>query len=379
MEPSDIVKFLRRRDFVYEKELGQGACGQTVLLRDDLIDEVFVCKKFVPYAESERKALYENFVRETKLLHMMAHRNVVRVFNYYLYPDELTGYILMEYVDGQTIDAHVQSRPDSLNDLFVQAIDAFAYLESINVLHRDLRTANLMVRSDGELKVIDFGFGKSVSTISDFDKSVSLNLWCEPPAEFAIGAYDYCTEVYFVGKLFQDLIAANALEDFKYPALLGSMARHEPGDRISSFADVRTRLNAEPLEDAGFNHTKKQVYRRFADELANHVTKIERSATYYSDVAYIGSRLEQAYRDFMLEEEVPDCAVVTRCFIKGEYFYNKTQFPVEVVREFLKLLKSSSPEKRQVLVANLQNRLNATKRYAKSVPLLPVDEDDIPF
>src|SRR5437773_5451144 len=63
---NEIVHFLRKRDYRLIRELGQGACGKTVLLHDDLIDEAFVCKKYVPYAESERQKLFESFVREIK-------------------------------------------------------------------------------------------------------------------------------------------------------------------------------------------------------------------------------------------------------------------------------------------------------------------------
>jgi serine/threonine-protein kinase len=79
---ADIVRFLRNRDYKLIKELGQGACGKTVLLVDDQIDQYFVCKKYSPYEESEREILFKNFVREIKLLHLLQHDNLVRVFNY---------------------------------------------------------------------------------------------------------------------------------------------------------------------------------------------------------------------------------------------------------------------------------------------------------
>lgn len=95
---ADIVKFTRRRDYQLVRELGGGACGLTVLLYDDQINEHFVCKKFTPYSEEERSTLFSSFVRETKILHQVYHENVVRVFNYYLYPDQCTGFILMKGV-----------------------------------------------------------------------------------------------------------------------------------------------------------------------------------------------------------------------------------------------------------------------------------------
>ena len=218
-----VVAFLRRRDYKIVRELGQGACGKMVLLYDDQIDEHFVCKKHIPYSEGHRQELFAGFTREVKLLHRVLHQNVVRVFNYYLYPEQLTGYILMEHVNGLEIDDHLAQNPEQTNDLFLQAVAGFGYLERAGILHRDIRPGNLMVREDGVLKIIDLGFGKKIEHTADFDKSISLNWWCEPPLEFQTARYDFTTEVYFVGKLFQRIIQDNQLARFKYLDVLAAM------------------------------------------------------------------------------------------------------------------------------------------------------------
>jgi eukaryotic-like serine/threonine-protein kinase len=250
--PGSLVAFLRKRDYIFVKVLGQGACGQTVLLRDDVIGSDFVCKKYLPFSESHRQELFKGFLREIKLLHEVYHTNVVRVFNYYVYPEQLTGYILMEYVDGTDIEDHLRLKPETVNHLFLQAIEGFAYLESQSILHRDIRPLNILVRDDGTLKIIDLGFGKQISSPSDFDKSISLNWWCEPPADFGLGTYDHATEVYFVGKLFEKLVLELSLEDFKYKTLLARMCSKTTAGRISSFADIRSDINRNDASDVAF-------------------------------------------------------------------------------------------------------------------------------
>ena len=153
MQENDVISFLRRRDYRFMRELGQGACGKTVLLYDDQIEEYFVCKKYLPYSESQREALFSSFVREIKLLHQVHHPNVVRVFNYYLYPEKLAGYILMEFVDGCDIEEFAKNHPEQAHELFVQAITGFAYLERSGVLHRDVRPGNLLIKGDGQLSI----------------------------------------------------------------------------------------------------------------------------------------------------------------------------------------------------------------------------------
>ena len=212
-----MVTFLRRRDYRMVRELGQGACGKTALLYDQQIEEHFVCKKYVPYSENKRQDLFSRFVSEIKLLHKVHHPNVVRVFNYYLYPEQFSGYILMEYVDGLDINDYLAGNPEHINDIFLQAIAGFGYLEGADILHRDIRPGNLMMSGDGVLKIVDLGFGKKIDRSADFDKSITLNWWCEPPLEFQTARYDFKTEVYFVGKLFQRIIQENRDNVFQIP------------------------------------------------------------------------------------------------------------------------------------------------------------------
>ena len=113
-----IVESLRKKDFVLVEELGQGACGRTVLLHDPIIDEYFVCKKYSPISEELKDALFDNFVREIKLLHRLNHINIVRVFNYYLYPEQRAGYIVMEHVRGSDIEDHLTAHPGYQRNIY---------------------------------------------------------------------------------------------------------------------------------------------------------------------------------------------------------------------------------------------------------------------
>lgn len=377
--PGSTISFLRRRDYILVKPLGSGACGETVLLRDDLIDGYLVCKKYAPFAESMREELFKNFIREIKLLHHVLHQNVVRVFNYYVYPDKLTGFILMEYVEGVDIEEHLRAKPETVNDVFVQTIEGFAYLEESQVLHRDIRPRNLLVGADGVVKIIDLGFGKRVEATADFDKSISLNWWCEPPNEFSSSTYDHSTEVYFVGKLFEKLVSELGIEQFKHGPLLEKMCRRDPRERTVSFLEVKNALSLRRSEDIEFEYHEREAYRIFAAAVSDHVTKIEQGAKYNTDIERARTQLESVYRNCMLEQDIPDCAPVLRTFLDGQWYYRKTGFRTATLRDFLHFLRSAPLEKQRIAFANLQTRLDAIPRY--SVPKTGFDDmdDDIPF
>lgn len=372
----EIIEFIRKRDYKFVKELGQGACGKTVLLRDEDIDTLYVCKKYLPFSEAHRHELFAGFVREVKLLHELQHRNVVRIFNHYLFPEQCAGYILMEHVTGSNIDEYVAKFPERSSDAFLQAIAGFSYLEEMGILHRDIRPANLMVQENGVLKIIDLGFGKRVRVSKDFAKSISLNWAYAPPAEFADGRYDFRTEVYFVGKLFEDLIHGNALSQFKYPTILGAMCQRDAEQRISSFRDVEQRIGTDQFAEITFADWEQSAYRDFADAMSRHISKIDHGAKYIDDIGQVSRRLNNVYQKFMLEAEVPDCSTVIQCFITGEYYRKKKGMPVDCVKAFGQLLSTCGAEKGRIILANLHTRIDAILKYSKEAEFRA---EDIPF
>lgn len=101
MKKNDKIEFLRKKNYIFQSEIGQGGTGRTILVKDEFIDEVFVCKKYSPYYPEDKDLYFNYFLKEIKLLHKIYHKNIVRVFNYYLYPDKKTGYILMEFVKDE--------------------------------------------------------------------------------------------------------------------------------------------------------------------------------------------------------------------------------------------------------------------------------------
>ena len=372
------IQFIRTRDYVLVRELGRGACGNTVLLRDEFLEQDFVCKKYAPLEGLDKEVLFKNFLREIKLLHELNHPNVVRVFNYHIYPEKLVGFIVMERVLGEDISTYLTKNPEQINEVFEQAIQGFCHLELNQVLHRDIRDTNLMVSEKGVVKVIDLGFGKQIHKADDFDKSISLNWWCDLPQEFALNAYDFRTEVYFVGKLFEKMILEKNISTFKHAAVLGHMCHRNPASRVASFTNVEAAIAGVLFLEIEFTEDERNAYRNFADATEASLATVQRGK-YTQDIDHLKISLEAAHRKVMLEEYVPDASLVLGTFLTGAYTYRKSGFPVPVLREYLHLLKRSSSEKQRIFLANLQTRLNAIQEYASKKNGFDDMDDDIPF
>lgn len=94
----------------------------------------FVCKKYEPSAGNDKEDCFRRFVDEIKILYTLSHRNIVRIFSYFLYPQNYLGYILMEYIDGQNIDTYLMWEDDeTFEKVFIQLIEGFEYLEKNGV------------------------------------------------------------------------------------------------------------------------------------------------------------------------------------------------------------------------------------------------------
>ncbi len=373
---NQIIEFIRKKDFVFVDELGQGGCGKTYLLYDNIIDENFVCKKYSPYNSTDKELLFQNFVQESKLLHLVYHTNVVRVYNYYLYPEQKAGYILMEYVKGVDIEEYLSSNPQEINEIFLQTIEGFRHLENNNILHRDIRPQNIMISENGIVKIIDFGFGKRAIADTDFDKSISLNWWCQLPDEFSKHIYDFKSEVYFVGKLFEKIITEYSIEEFKYNDILLRMCQFNHDDRISSFAEINKDIQSNLFTEIEFNYSELDDYRNFSNNLFSAVSKIESGAKYFDNIESMQNQLEDIYKKCKLEENIPTVSKVIQCFIKGSYYHNpKYNFPVNALREFIMLLRSCSKEKKNIILSNLQTKLDSKEHYQKPT----TSDEDLPF
>ena len=376
------IEFNRPAKYKALRRLGAGACGETVLIHDESMDCYFVAKKYSPFfSQSESPVdfltLFDRFNYEARILFRLNHPNIVRVYSYYDYKEHHTAYILMEYIEGDNIVEFSRRNPSMLDAIFEKVIDGFAHLEGKNILHRDIRPLNILVDKGGNPKIIDFGFGKRLEDASeDAGKSISLNWWCETPPEFVRSIYDFQTEVYFVGKLFEQIITEEGLSGFKYIKIVAAMCERNRDKRYKAFSEVKSAVIAGQFEELSFSHEETRTYRTFANSLCYIIASIDPSTKYERDHDKIIAGLEVIYRRSMLEEAVPQPNKIASTFIQGSFkYWTSRTFETETLRDFLLMLKSLPTDKQSIVLENLLTRLDSVER-TKPKPDL---DDDIPF
>ena len=151
------------------KLLGRGGMGTVYLAeRADGAFRMLAAVKVVPLALASPE-IEERFRRERQFLAALDHPKIARLIDGGL-SDAGLPYLVMEYVDGLTIDRYCDDRrlaPRARVALFRQVLEALAYVHSRHVIHRDLKPSNILVTGTGQLKLLDFGTSRLVDATAE--------------------------------------------------------------------------------------------------------------------------------------------------------------------------------------------------------------------
>jgi serine/threonine protein kinase len=133
------------------EKIGEGGMGSVYKAQDTHLDRI-VAVKFLPpekTADSDRR---QRFVQEAKAASSLNHPNIVIVHD--ISSDQGHDFIVMEYVDGKTLDQLIGRRGMKLNEALgyaVQVADGLAKAHAAGIVHRDLKTTNIMVTDEGRV------------------------------------------------------------------------------------------------------------------------------------------------------------------------------------------------------------------------------------
>ncbi|MBK5293135.1 MAG: serine/threonine-protein kinase [Acidobacteriia bacterium] len=127
--------------------LGEGGMGMVWKARDTRLDRIVAVKV-------SKEEFSERFEREARAIAALNHPNICQLY------DIGPNYLVMEFIEGETVAAKVKARPLKLGEALRIAYEASAGLQAAHekgIVHRDIKSANLMVTSSGQVKVTDFG------------------------------------------------------------------------------------------------------------------------------------------------------------------------------------------------------------------------------
>ena len=148
--------------YVIGEKLGEGGMGVVYRARDEKLQRD-VALKFLGKMESLSSATHERTLQEARAISALNHPNICTVYEI----DEVDGkpFIAMEYIEGRPLSLEIPSTGMSLAQVErygMQLSDALQHAHSRGIIHRDLKSANVILTPAGRLKVLDFGISRKV-------------------------------------------------------------------------------------------------------------------------------------------------------------------------------------------------------------------------
>jgi serine/threonine protein kinase len=188
-----------------ESPLGAGGMGEVYRARDTRLDRT-VAIKILPAHLAGHPDACSRFEREARTISSLNHPNICTLHD--IGSQDGTSYLVMEYVDGETLEARLRKGPLALKQALecgMEICDALEKAHRAGIVHRDLKPGNVMLTASGA-KLLDFGLAKPVvlgvqagsgkDTLTPSTPTMNLSLLTATPAALTqqgtiVGTFQY--------------------------------------------------------------------------------------------------------------------------------------------------------------------------------------------
>jgi serine/threonine protein kinase/tetratricopeptide (TPR) repeat protein len=230
--------------------IGQGGMGSVWLAeRSDGRFERRVAIKFLHFSVAGGGT--QRFKREGRILGQLAHPHIAELIDAGVTPKG-EPYLVLEHVEGEHIDKYCDNRRldvESRIRLFLDVLSAVAHAHANLIVHRDIKPSNVLVRNDGQVKLLDFGIAKLIgdesrsaeATLLTLEGGAALTPQFAAPEQITGAPVTTGTDVYALGVLLFMLLTG------QHPAGSGS---HSPAELVKAIVDTETPRASEAITAA---------------------------------------------------------------------------------------------------------------------------------
>ncbi len=197
--------------YLIKQLIGNGGMADVYLALDTILDRNIALKIIRIDLANDPISLLR-FQREAKAISKMDHPNIVQVYDVGEYKNR--PYIVMEYVHGKTLKQLLQKRialpiSEAL-DIMKQLTSALVHAHQNNIIHRDIKPHNVLIKDDGTAKITDFGIALSHDSMQITANDLVLGSAHYLAPEITSGQEaTHASDVYSLGIVFYELLSGN--------------------------------------------------------------------------------------------------------------------------------------------------------------------------
>ncbi len=203
----------------------------------DIIDNKVVAVKILKKEFAENEEFLRRFRNESKAIALLSHPNIVKVYDVGF--SEKIQFIVMEYIDGITLKEYIENEKvltwkDSVH-FIIQILRALQHAHDRGIVHRDIKPQNIMLFTDGTIKVMDFGIAKFAREdgATATDQAIGTVHYISP--EQARGdVTDEKSDIYSVGVMLYEMLTGQKPFDTDNPVTVAVMHMQNTAERPRS-------------------------------------------------------------------------------------------------------------------------------------------------
>ncbi|MCB0413738.1 MAG: serine/threonine protein kinase [Bdellovibrionales bacterium] len=144
--------------------IGKGGMGEVYEAQEESLGRK-VALKIISTSSSNNERILNQFISEARALAQLNHKNVVTIYR--LGQDHAEGeyYIAMEFIEGNTLSDGIKGKKYQFKDMVAiirQIISGLKAVHAANIIHRDLKPKNIIIQSNNQVKIVDFGVAEAL-------------------------------------------------------------------------------------------------------------------------------------------------------------------------------------------------------------------------